>query len=648
MVFSKKIFLFSLLILLPTHGLANSDNVLEQQRTIFQKAKKALEKRSFTQFNRLKKQLGDYPLSNYLEYRYLRSRLNQTNSKEIEQFIQQNKNTFYGSKLRNVWLDRLAKKRQWKLYLEHYQLPQPSSRQCSRIKALIASNQHSLAQADIPSLWLVGKSQHKNCDFPFQYWQTKGKLTNNLRWQRLNLALQNQQFLFANYLARSVKDKTAAERFIHRWQKMQYSPLSQLKLLPLKEKRNTAPRSINLNMDDKNLVQYGLIRLSRKSATKAFQQWQRLASFYNFSPQQKHSIQASIANRAALNRQDNALTLFGDLKNEHWRVRAALWQQDWAAVQLAIKSLSLEQQNTNRWQYWRARSYAALGDQHKADEMYHKLMLERDYYSFLAADKLGKDYHMNHHPFTFKKARLDQFSKRNDIASLYEFYVLNMGLESRQQAYYLNQSLSKYELEMLATFTHQWGWHSQTIALLGKAQSWDALNLRFPVVFEQNMIQASSDNKLDASWLMGIARQESAFNPKARSPVGALGLMQLMPATAKSIAKRINQPLKGPYELVNPRRSIELGSAYLKHVYKINQNNPILAIASYNAGPHRVSRWLPKNKLPADIWIENIPFTETRRYTRNVITYAAIFDYQRQRTITPLSIRMPAINPKTP
>jgi len=648
MVFSKKIFLFSLLILLPTQGLADSDSVLEQQRTIFQKAKKALEKRDFTQFNRLKKQLGDYPLNNYLEYRYLRSRLNQTDSKKIEQFLHKNSNTFYGTKLRNIWLDRLAKKRQWKLYLKHYQLPQPSSRQCSRIKALLATDQHSLALADISPLWLVGKSQHKNCDFPFQYWQTKGKLTNSLRWQRINLALQNQQFLFANYLAKSVKDKAAAKRFILRWQKMHYSPHSQLKLLPIKTKKNTASRHINLNISDKNLVQLGLARLSRKSTTKAFHQWQRLASLYNFSTQQKHSIQANIANRAALNRQDKTLTFFGDLKNEHWRVRAALWQQDWAAVQLAIKSLSLEQQNTNRWQYWLARSHAALDNQRKADEIYHKLMLERDYYSFLAADKLGKDYHMNHQPFTFKKAQFDQLSKRSDIASLHEFYVLNMGLESRQQAYYLIQRLPKHELEMLAIHTHQWGWHNQTIALLGRAQSWDALNLRFPIVYEQKIVQAGLDNRLDASWLMGIARQESAFNPKARSPVGALGLMQLMPATAKSIAKRIKQPLKGPYELVNPSRNIQLGSAYLKHVYNINQNNPILATASYNAGPHRVSRWLPKNKLPADIWIENIPFTETRRYTRNVITYAAIFDYQRQRTITPLWIRMPAINPKTP
>jgi soluble lytic murein transglycosylase len=124
--------------------------------------------------------------------------------------------------------------------------------------------------------------------------------------------------------------------------------------------------------------------------------------------------------------------------------------------------------------------------------------------------------------------------------------------------------------------------------------------------------------------------------------------MQLMPATGKSIANRIKQPLKNLDELINPARNIQLGSAYLRHVYDNNQENPVLATASYNAGPHRIARWLPKQTLPADIWIENIPFNETRKYTSNVISYAAIFDYQRKRTITPLSKRMPAIKPKTP
>jgi soluble lytic murein transglycosylase len=644
----KKILLLSLFALTPLLSYASSNSELEQQRTTFQQAKKSLEKKDFAQFNQLKKQLGNYPLRNYLEYRYLRSKLHKINPDSIAQFIQQNNDAFYASRLRNIWLDHLAKNRQWQLYLKHYQTPQPSARQCTHVKALIATGQHLKALVDIPSLWLVGKSQHKNCDFAFQYWQDKGKLTDKLRWQRLKLALQNQQFSLATYLAKSVKETIAAKQLISHWQKMQYTPLAQLQLLPFKKNSYKKSKWLDRNMMDKHLVQYGLARLSRKSTEKAFRQWQRLAPLYTFSRQQRHDIQANIANRAALNRQDNTLTFFGDLPNEHWRVRAALWQQDWPAVKKAIKTLSLEEQETNRWQYWLARSDAALGNRHQADKIYHKLMLERDYYGFLAADKLGKKYHMNHQSLAFKKSRIEQLSKRRDIAHLHEFYVLNMSLESRRQAYYLKQKLPKRELEILATLTHQWGWHNQTIALLGKAQSWDDLNLRFPVVYEQKMIQAGRNTKLDPSWLLGVARQESAFNPKARSPVGARGLMQLMPATGKSIAKQIKQPLKGLSELVNPSRNIQLGSAYLRHVYDAKQKNPVLATASYNAGPHRIARWLPKKTLPADIWIENIPFNETRKYTANVISYAAIFDYQRQRPITPLFKRMPAIEPKKP
>jgi soluble lytic murein transglycosylase len=154
---------------------------------------------------------------------------------------------------------------------------------------------------------------------------------------------------------------------------------------------------------------------------------------------------------------------------------------------------------------------------------------------------------------------------------------------------------------------------------------------------------AKKKTGIDTSWLMGIARQESAFNPIARSRVGALGLMQVMPKTGKLIAKIIKSPLRSSKDLLKPRKNIELGSAYLKHVYEMNQNNPVLATASYNAGPHRVKRWMPAHDLPADIWAENIPFNETRHYVQNVMAYAAIFDHQRKQPIKRVSDRMPVV-----
>jgi len=642
MIYFKKILLTCLILAIPLLNYANSNEILEKQRTLFQQAQSALNKHDYNQYKQLKQQLGNYPLQDYLEYRYLRLNLAQLTPATLTQFLQKNNDdVFYAAHLRNFWLDNLAKNQQWQQYLNQYQEPQIPARQCTRLKALIITGQHQQALSEIPKLWLVGRSQHQNCDYAFQYWEKQGKLTDKLRWQRLELALQNQQFSLANYLAKSVAESSKAKHLVTRWQKMLQNPLAQIKLLPA--------QSLSTNIEhDKALVQYGLSLLSRQSTEHAFEQWQRLEPRYSFNRQQKHDISANIANRAALNRQDNTLTFFGDLPNEHWRVRAALWQQDWPAVTQAIKSLQLTEQRTTRWQYWLARSHAAQGNQHAADKIYHKLMIERDYYGFLAADKLGKQYQMNHQSLAFKQSQLDAFSKRRDIANLYEFYVQNMSTSAHRQAYHLRLTLPKQELEMLAKLTHQWGWHNQTIALLGKAESWDDLNLRFPVVYEQKMIHAGHTTKLDPSWLLGVARQESAFNPNARSPVGARGLMQLMPETGKSIARQIKQPLKTLEELVNPSRNIQLGSAYLRHVYDTNQQNPVLATASYNAGPHRIARWLPKQKMPADIWIENIPFNETRKYTGNVISYAAIFDYQRQQKITPLSKRMPEIHPKTP
>ncbi|NOQ93726.1 MAG: transglycosylase SLT domain-containing protein, partial [Methylophaga sp.] len=242
----------------------------------------------------------------------------------------------------------------------------------------------------------------------------------------------------------------------------------------------------------------------------------------------------------------------------------------------------------------------------------------------------------------------DSFSQQPAVARLKEFYALNMNLEARRQAYSLKQKSSVRQLQLLATLTHQCGWHNQTISFLGKAKYWDALDLRFPIVCDTAIRKAGKKNGLNPSWLLGIARQESAFNPSARSHVGATGLMQLMPKTGKLIARLINQPLKSTSELLNPDRNIQLGSAYLRRMYDKNQRNPVLATASYNAGPHRIKRWLPTHDLAADIWIENIPYTETRRYTQSVLSYATIFDYQRKQAIKPLSDRMPTIKAQIP
>jgi soluble lytic murein transglycosylase len=637
----KSVVILSLFLGLSAVSFASDNAQLTQQRTTFQQAKKALETHQLERFHNLRDQLKDYPLQPYLDYLYLRHRLHLTDNSTIRQFVQENSNTFYGDRLRNSWLEQLAKNKQWSLFLNYLPSPASTSQQCLRLDALIATGNARQASAETPALWLVGHSQDNNCDSAFKYWQAQGFLTNELRWQRIQLALQENQFSMAKYLARSFDKNHQAHTWISLWEQSHNQPLTVLKQLassPLKKDQAIS----------RDIIKHAIERLSRKSTDQAYYYWQTIQSKYQFSEQDNSSMQSAIANRAALNREQRTLEYFGNLPNEEWRVRAALWQQDWKSAQKAILSLSSDEQLSTRWQYWLGRSQAQLGDKQAANQTFQNIISQRDYYSFLAADQLGQPYQMNHRPIVFEQAEFKSFSQLPAVASLREFYMMDMQLEARRQAYYLKLSMTPRELQLLATLTHQWQWHNQTIALLGKAQYWDALDLRFPVLFDTAILKASKTNGVDPSWLFGITRQESAFNPHARSPVGASGLMQLMPKTATQIAKLINQPLKSQSELLNPDRNIQLGSAYLRRMYDQNQRNPVLATASYNAGPHRISRWLPEKALPADIWIENIPYNETRGYATSVLSYAAIFDYQRKQAITPLSDRMPAVKPKTP
>jgi len=628
---------------------AYADVQLQKQRQLFQQAKKALETNQLNLYQRQLQQLEDYPLQPYLEYLYFRHRLNHVSSKDISRFLEQQQGTFFAERLLTAWLDRLASQKRWSDYVQFYQPHQSDSRQCYYAQALLEIGKQQEAFKLAADLWLVPQSQHKACDPVFSRWKQAGFLTEPLRHQRMMLALRANQFSLANYLAKSTAQTEQDQAWVKRWQDIHKNPHSLLKQLPASPPKNQDQVSLTRDLAlSREIIIHGLERLARRSPEQAYKSWLSLKDHYQFSLQDEIQVRTTIGRWAALNRDDKALIYFGNLPGGEWQARAALWVQDWRAVRKAIKQLDEKEANSSRWQYWLGRSQAALGEHAAANATFNGILGERDYYSFLASDHLTQPYAMNDRPLQFTEQEMSAVKQDPAIQRLHEFYAQDMMLEARREAYHLKLNRSDRELQMIATLTHQWGWHNQTIALLGKAKYWDALDLRFPVVFDTAVLKAGKTNGLDPSWVLAIARQESAFNPTARSHAGAMGLMQLMPDTGRLISKLVNRPLKRLSELYHPERNIELGSAYLRRMYDQNQQNPVLATASYNAGPHRVARWLPSEQLDADIWAENIPFNETRHYVQTVMSYAAIFDSQRNQTIKPLSERMPAIKPKTP
>ena len=204
------------------------------------------------------------------------------------------------------------------------------------------------------------------------------------------------------------------------------------------------------------------------------------------------------------------------------------------------------------------------------------------------------------------------------------FFTLQEATRARREWNFTTKGYSDIELRIAARVAEKWGWHEQAIRAMIKAKAWDDLSPRFPLAYRDNFVSKARSEDIPVTWSLAIARQESAFMADARSSAGALGLMQLMPATAREVARESNFRLKSNQELTIPETNIELGTAYLGKMFRRFSHNRILASAAYNAGPTRVQRWIDPD-LPADIWIETIPFKETRNYVQNVLVFAAIY-----------------------
>ncbi|HEY9051548.1 MAG TPA: lytic transglycosylase domain-containing protein, partial [Gammaproteobacteria bacterium] len=173
------------------------------------------------------------------------------------------------------------------------------------------------------------------------------------------------------------------------------------------------------------------------------------------------------------------------------------------------------------------------------------------------------------------------------------------------------------------------------------------ITLRFPMPLKDKVEHYSQKQQLDPALTYAVIRRESAFMADARSSVGALGLMQIMPGTARRVARHMNLPYGGKYSLLSADTNLNLGTSYLSQMLKRLDSQPVLATAAYNAGPNRVMDWLPQNApLEAIRWIETIPFTETREYVSNVLTYSVIYQHRMAQTYTRLTQNMPPVQPR--
>ena len=634
---------------------ADGVNKPDQPRADYLAARKALEVGDMKTYQRLSAQLRDYPLLPYLRYAELRGRVGDAPESEIHDFLSRYSDSVVSSRLRAAWLYALISAKQWHSYLQEYR-PYPDEQGVAlRCYELFARYQLSAGQnippdwlTEVRSLWLTGKPLPDECDTIFRRWRADGHLTKDLVWQRIQLAMDSRQTEFADQLAKELD--TAGRKWVQRFQRMHKNPEDMLGHADFKADHAKA----------RDILRHGIKRLARSDALLAAERWQQIKGAYKFSPEDSAVTERELALSAALQHLPQALGWLAavtpaqvDERVRQWRVRAALAQRDWSAVLMWVDAMAPAERENEQWRYWRARALEQLGPTADGDSLhaqsertFYELAQQRSYYGFLAADRLDRPYEMESRPILYTEDELAAVNALPGIARCYELYHLDMVGEARREWDYVIAGLAERERQLAAVLASRWGWHERSISTLSKTQHNDDLELRFPTVFRDQVLANAEQHDIDPAWIYGVIRQESAFMPDARSSAGALGLMQLMPATGKSTAKLLDSPLRHINELLGIDKNIQVGSAYLRRVLNTNNGHQTLATASYNAGPQRIKQWLPDSAQDADIWVDNIPFTETRNYVQQVMAYSAIFSQRLGLTVAPLRQRMPEVTPE--
>jgi soluble lytic murein transglycosylase len=619
---------------------AAPDAPLAQDRALFLKAHKALNENRFRDYRKLEKQLRNYPLYPYLEFWDMRGNLQHVSNEDIADFIERYKGDSVSARMRQSWLYQLARQQDWKTFLEVYAGNQPVTLQCYRLQAKIKTGQTKGLVDEALKLWMIGKSQVKNCDPVFKYLDDNDVITNELRWQRIRLAMQAGNPSLARYLAKPLPEEDRA--WVELWREARNRPAKTLDSPKLKK---DSPHA-------REIILYSVRRISQSNADLAFEKWAQLKPRYDFTAAETGELEKKMALSASWQRNPRAHEWMVavpdgvvDAKLREWRIRTAVFDGNWPAVVTHTSNLAPEETQREEWRYWRAHALDRTGERARALDDFSRLARERDYHGFLAADFMNWPYEMGNQPIEYDPETLEALATQPGFIRARELYKAELFIDARREWYWITRNLSPDELKLAAVLAEQWGWHDRAILTVAQSKDYNDLNLRFPVNYQSEVRKIAQQYKLEPAHVYAVIRQESAFNKDARSHAGALGLMQLMPQTGRVTAKKHNIPLPSTSLLYQPDKNITIGSAYLKQVMDAYDDNIVLASAAYNAGPHRVKRWLPDDEKPAAQWIAMVPFNETRDYIQRILAYIAIYDWRLEQPATPIKKHMPIIRP---
>lgn len=619
---SRPLRLVSCLLLSATVAQAAHAVDITQQRQYYDEAKRALAKGDSGPYRAYAAALVDYPLEPYLAYDELTARLRTASNEEVEKFLADHGDLPQANWMKLRWLRQLAERGDWTPFTQYYD-PKMNFTEldCLYGQFQLTHNLRAEGYANTEKLWMTSKTLPPACDALFALWAQGGQLTEQKRWQRARLAAQAGNYPLANALVNNMTTLAPQGRLL-------VAVAQKPEMLD-----NPAQfRPVDEAMSD--VVGLGLRRLAKKDPEKAMQMLDGYAASMRFSRDEQVTIAKEIGLTLARRYDDRALALMTkydpgllDDTVTEWRLRLLLRLGRWNDAYELTRRLPEALASTNRWKYWQARALElSQPNSPLLPALYKAVSRERDFYGFLAADRTQTPYQLNNKPLVLSQATVNKVRNTAGIRRALEFYARGQMVEGRREWYHVTRHFTRDEQVAQAKLAYDMRWYFPAIRTISQAQYWDDLDIRFPIAHRDTLVREAQVRGLHSSWVFAITRQESAFMDDARSNVGAMGLMQLMPATAKETARKFSIPLATPNQAFDPDKNIQLGAAYLSQVHSQFNGNRVLASAAYNAGPGRVRQWLRgANHLAFDVWVESIPFDETRQYVQNVLSYAVIY-----------------------
>jgi soluble lytic murein transglycosylase len=571
--------------------------------------------------------LRAYPLYPYLVSARLQRRLDDpAAAPAIRAFLDTYADLPAARSLRSRWLMALAVGKRWKDYLSVYRVDLDDdsvAARCSSYTARIALDRTDGLADLVIAEWDSPESLPAACDPAFDWLRAGGLLKPDLIERRARNALAAGEAGLARFLAKSLPASTAAP--ILQWAGLIENPQGSIDALIAAPGTSVEPAAL----------QDGWYRYARKDPEAAADRLPELLQARHLdTPEAASPYAITVGVQLALGRKPHALEFFamgqpGDFNERswEWQVRAALWAGDWVRVRDGIAAMPEDLRSQNRWRYWAARSAEQLGETATAKQGFAEVLPTDNWYAVLSAAHLGKRFTPSLEPMGLNDKEMGRLEAQPAFVRAREFVLCDMETPAMAEWRAAYASLPQPEQVQAIGLASRWGWYLQAIAAAAKLRIFNDYDVLYPRPYDPEVRRGAALTGLPPDLIYAIIRQESLYRADARSSAGALGLMQLLPATARRTAKAWDLPLRSTASLLQPSVNVPLGSAYLRTLYDRNGGQASLAMGSYNAGPNAVRRWLPDAPMAMDVWVENIPYNETRGYIQRVSWHMIVFGW---------------------